>query len=110
MSAKAASGRPQFATTGREIQQFTYMAVWLAMTCTVDTACTHQDPRSAGYAQIHEEIERKKIYTLVYLARLPQQHKMNHHMFTSSQNWTCVHCCNTFSEDKLAQEGKEGKL
>lgn len=33
MSAKAASGRPQFATTGREIQQFTatpYMAVWLA--------------------------------------------------------------------------------
>ena len=35
MSANAASGRPQFATTGRDIQQFTatlYMVIWLART------------------------------------------------------------------------------
>lgn len=38
MSAKAASGRPQFATTGREVQQCT---VWLAMTSNVDTARLH---------------------------------------------------------------------
>ena len=64
MSAKAASGRPQFATAGREVRQCTvWLAVWLVMTCNVDTAGLHTLTRAPEVlvGTNHEKIEKKKI-------------------------------------------------